>query len=228
MKALPLIVLLGTTSSLAQSTFQNLDFESAIVPDVPSDQFIYPISLTNAVPGWTGYYGTNQGQFGSYNGLFNSARAVGLIDGHTSYYSNLVSEGYFTAVLQTGNVSPSGYGSAGIGQTGLIPLDARSLLFNLQVGEGFASNMVFTINGAVIPFTQLQGFRYGADVSGFAGQIAEIRFTEEPALNFSDPYMTIFLDNIQFSSTAIPEPQLIALLVFGGPIFWINRRWRML
>jgi len=220
MKSPTVFLLLAASSALAQGNFQNLDFESAVVPNVPPDQFVYPISLTNILPGWTGYYNTNQGQFGSYNGVPMSRVNIGLVDGHTSYYSNFVIEGYFTAVLQTGNVNPPlTYGSAGIGQTSLIPGDARSLLFDARMLEGFTSNVLATVNGQVLPFTQVSAganfIRYGIDISAFAGQTAEIRFTAEPGFGLPDPYTGVLLDNIQFSSSAIPEPSVLTLSALG-------------
>src|SRR5712675_2272734 len=73
--------------AIAQGTFVNLDFEAAVVPTVPPGQPVYPISLTDALPGWTCYYITNQAAYGSYNGVSLGAVNIGLVDGHTSDYS---------------------------------------------------------------------------------------------------------------------------------------------
>src|SRR6266496_796201 len=41
--------------SLAQGTFQNLDFESATVPIVPAGQLGPDVSTAQGLPGWTAY-----------------------------------------------------------------------------------------------------------------------------------------------------------------------------
>ena len=201
----------------AQGTFQNLDFEAAVVPAVIPTQ---PISLTNTLPGWTGYVGTNKVTSGTYDYVSLGAVNIGLIDGKSSY-SNFVIEGNFTALLQAGNITPPPpYGSAGIGQTGLIPSTAHSLLFDVFRLEGFLSNFVVTIGGQTLPFSQMgtgQNFTtYGIDVSSYAGQTAELRFTAQPAPGLPDPYTGVMLDNIRFSAVSIPESGVLTLLVFGA------------
>src|SRR5262249_27966216 len=148
---------------------------------------------------------TNQAGWGSYNAISLGAVNIGLVDGHTSYYSNRVAEGYFTAVLQSGNVNPPlTYGAAAIAQTGFLPAGTRSLLFDLSGSGGYASSFFLAVNGSNVPFFSLETgpnfIKYGADISTFAGQTVEIRFTAQPSL--SNPWTTVFLDDIQFSPVA--------------------------
>ena len=83
--------------------------------------------------------------------------------------------------------------------------------------------MTFTVSlgGQAVNVVPLQVFSrytlYGADISTFAGQVAALSFTEPPAPAGQlggDP--NIFeLDNIQFSSSPIPEPSELALAAIG-------------
>ena len=51
---------LSCAPASAQGTFQNLDFEQANVPVVPSGQFGSDVLSTDGVPGWTTYMGGAQ------------------------------------------------------------------------------------------------------------------------------------------------------------------------
>jgi len=205
-----------------QGTFQNLDFESAIVPTLPPDQTAF-IPFTNAFPGWS--VGTNPAAVAGYNGISVGAALVSIIDGHTADYSNRVISGYFTAVIQSGNVSPPlTYGPASVAQTGLIPATAQSLLFAASGFAGYTSNFFVTLNGQNVPFTPLGAgpnlVTYGADISAFEGQTAELRFTSRPG---SNPFTTVFLDDIRFSDLAIPEPSVFALSALGAVLIGWRR-----
>ena len=61
---------------------------------------------------------------------------------------------------------------------------------------------------------------YGADISSFAGQITEIRFTAHtlgwPSVS---PYTGFFLDDIRFSDVSIPEPSASSLIALGSLVF---------
>ena len=67
-----------------------------------------------------------------------------------------------------------------------------------------------TFSGQVIPLTQVgSGPNYsilGGDISAFAGQNGELRFTAGSGV----------LDNIQFSPIAIPEPSTVSLVALAG------------
>src|SRR6266566_5233969 len=67
--------LASSVIGLAQGTFQNLDFESAVVPVLASDQPAF-VPFTNAFPGWIGYSGTNQFSVALYNGYSLGAALV--------------------------------------------------------------------------------------------------------------------------------------------------------
>ena len=207
-------------SACAQGTFQNLIFESAIVPSLPSGQPAF-IPFVDAFPGWNGI--TNPAAQAAYNGISVGAALLSIVDLHTSFYSNYVIQGNFTAVLQAGNVNPpETYGPAALFQVGEIPADANSLLFSAFAVAAGISNFFVRINGQNVAFSPLavgSNFtEYGIDIAQLAGQTAEIRFVAEPGVN---PFTTVFLDDIQFSDIIIPEPGVMALIALGGvALFW--------
>src|SRR5205085_2653446 len=104
---------------------------------------------------------------------------------------------------------------ASIWQSGQIPVGARSIQFYA------AGNIGLSFGGQQIPLSSLgSGNNYvvfGGDISAFAGQTGELRFVGNG-----------LLDNISFSSQAIPEPGGAALLavglVAGGASAWRRRR----
>jgi hypothetical protein len=126
-------LLLSVAGSLAQGTFQNLDFESAtIIPSSPS-----LVQFGPAFPGWTGYVGTHQ--LSSTDGVLYDtvnlgSSAISIIDqGWTNSFGGPI-DGTFTAVLQAGLLGGStNYGSTTLSQTGTIPANAQSLRFKADV-----------------------------------------------------------------------------------------------
>src|SRR5437773_5996064 len=58
--AVCLILIVSTGRSPGQGSFQNLDFEAANLPTVPSGQSGGLVSSSDAIPGWTAYYGSSQ------------------------------------------------------------------------------------------------------------------------------------------------------------------------
>jgi hypothetical protein len=90
--------------------------------------------------------------------------------------------------------------------------------------------MQVTFGGQTIPTVQIGiqpigSTRYlilGGDISSFAGQTGELRFTAPVTLlSFNIPY----LDNIQFSIEPIPEPGTLGLFALGALLLgW--RPWR--
>lgn len=59
---------------------------------------------------------------------------------------------------------------------------------------------------------------YGVDMSQFAGMQEDLRFTVGGPLSFCT------IDDMVFSTSAVPQPTTPGLLVVGGLVSWILRR----
>jgi len=200
-----LLVFASKYEVAGQGTFQNLDFESAKVPDVPISQggLVY---VTNGVPGWAIFPQITPGFMG-HNTLPLGGAAV-IIFG-PQWPTNQILEGKYTVGLFHSTAGQPT--SALITQTGQVPGNAKSVRF---YGGGFF-DMSFA--GQQIPVVNLgEGSNYtvfGGDISAFAGQIGELQFVGNG-----------FLDKIQFSDLAIPEPSVFALCMLGVIILGYRHR----
>jgi len=144
----------------------------------------------------------------SYDTVSTGGAAVILQDTNTPISSLVPLKGRYSIFLEGEEFSGV---SASIVQTGQIPLAAQSLTFWAGL-----SGLELSINGQPISYTQIgTGANYtiyGADVSQFSGQTVALGFLT-PANGYA------LLDNIQFSSTAVPEPSTFALAALGGLAF---------
>jgi hypothetical protein len=199
---LPGVLLIAETTMLGQGTFRNLDFESANIPVVPAGQLGRLVSPEDGLPGWTVYAPSLV-----HNGLPAGGSAVVIFGPEWS--SSAILQGRYSVGIFTG-VS----GIEAIGQSGRIPEKAKSVQF---FGKPGVVNVAMTFRGNPLSFFDLGGndhsHIYGADISGYAGQTGELRFTGVPPLPNSSN--SAFIDNIEFSPIPIPEPTTLTLL-FGG------------
>jgi hypothetical protein len=207
MKPMPIIYLIVVSLELAGNVsaqgFVNLDFETT------------KITLTNfgryvaTVPGWSwtplGNFVNGDTNTVAYNDIALDAPAVTL-QGTNSPYAPAI-HGRYSILLQGGDqfVLSNTNGSA-IWQTGQIPATAESLIYwggALQVSFNGRSLTPVAIS------TTANYTIWSMDISAYAGQTGELRFTK-PWLptGYSDGAL---LDNIQFSSSPIPEPSALAL-----------------
>jgi hypothetical protein len=205
---------LGTVRCFSQS-FVNLDFEDAqITPLADSPFFPFGITTTNALPGWAVFIGNSEQSQITYNdpALGSTSVSLWVTNSH-------VISGNFSVFLQ-GGLSAS---AATISQTGLVPISTLSLLFDAQPGIG---TLQVSLAGQNIPFFALSTGTnytlYGGNIpSGIAGESEQLMFSALPAGGGSG--WTI--DDIQFSSSAVPEPNQLALSALGALLLGF-RRWQ--
>lgn len=222
-----LLALALASAARAQGSFQNLGFEAA--HDLPTQNGFVPAS--NAMPGWTVLLGTNQFPDVFCSGVSAGSALVSLIGRNTSGWSNSVISGNYTAVLVAGvdlSYPHDSLFSAAISQTSLVPVSSQSLRFRLG-SYSSASDFLVTFNGQTVPFFPLATgpnyTTYGGDISAFAATTGELRFTERPISRF---FTVAYLDGIQFSPEAIPEPPAFRLISFLALGFCIQRFRRRL
>lgn len=202
----------------AQGTFVNLNFEATTVPmtQPPTDPGP-PVDVGAAFPGWSAFLGTNQLSKVWYNNYTIGTANISLITPITPPFPAI--EGNYSALLQAGVGGPAANipMEASLRQTSLIPLNAQSIQFK-AILDLSGVNPPFTVslggqNLALATLQQTPAYTlYGADVTAFAGQYRELRFTvttPDGRLN------NLYLDAIRFGP-AIPEPGTTALLAFGA------------
>ena len=220
--------------------FSDLDFNSTVL--VPPE--IGPSSLIEfapAFPGWNGYIGTNVAtqalSLGSYyldssgiglTGFGLSNGSPGNFDGIPVYFGAMLEAG-FTLSLPLMSVDTT------LSQTGLIPPGTQSLLFYADFFSELnatPNDFAVTLDGQTLSLIPLAtGFGttqygeytlYGADLSGWAGQTATLAFTDF-AQRPHDGNNYLFLADIQFSPSAVPEPAVFSLLPLSGLLLGVRR-----
>jgi hypothetical protein len=220
LRILSAIALASITMAKAQGTFQNLNFEEAnIVPIAGSPYYPYAITVANALPGWTVDYGSAQQTQILYNDPSLGDTAVTLYANGYPGSPVPVIDGNFSVLLQGGLLNGVTT-AASISQTGLIPSGTQSLLFDVgsptfppsppQVSIGNQELSLFPV-GSVGNYTI-----FGGNISEWAGQ------TEQ--LTFSSSFQNFLIDDISFSTQAVPEPSPLALTGVGGLLFALYRR----
>ena len=139
--------------------------------------------------------------------------------------SNPIIQGQYCVLLWGAfNYPTNDNGTAAIGQTGQIPVSAQSLVF-----WGYAGGLQATFNGQPLNFLGIGSTNnytiYAANISAYAGQTGQ--------LLLSDPYYTgtqggpAVIDNIQFSSSPVPEPSEFALAALGTLLLGFRRRHKV-
>jgi hypothetical protein len=227
-------VLASARLAQARGAFQDMNFESAQVifnsyPAYPN----FTIATTNALPSWAafasgigpgGIIRTQQLTY-VYYGLVPLGSptnlppvALGPASGGTTTRVSI--DGNFDVFLNTGFIS----------QTGQVPADAQALLFKVHSYE-LGGSVLASLDGQSLPLSLLLtvpdtsqriGYTlYGANISSFAGQTAD--------LVFSGAGGGALLDDIQFSTEPIPEPSCVVLAYLGsGIFFYVRKRKRRL
>jgi hypothetical protein len=211
------IVLLAVLSAQAQGTFENLNFEQAdpISAGVPGEPFF--VTAASALPYWNVYYdGVQQTQI-PFNAISYGTPSVSLL-GTAETVGISPIDGNYSVLLQ-----PYA-GAVSISQTGLIPANTPSLLFE---GLGEIGVLEVLVGTQIVPFTAVETeptyTLYGANISAWEGQNEQLTFS---ALGLTPTSWEI--DDISFSTTPEPEPNILALTAIGGLLFgarkWFARR----
>ncbi len=202
-----MLILVGNRHTFAQG-FVNLGFEAANLSGYSAGS----VPASDAIPGWTAYLGGVVLSNINYN-TFGNGNMVVIVG------VNPIQGNYFVHIQ--GNKSDNM--QASIGQTGTIPVTAQSLIF---WGGGIRQNDV-SFNGQTLSFTAL-GYGpnyviYGIDISAFAGQTGQLLFTS----SYWPTAVGDNIDNIQFSSSPIPEPSALALIFLGsGVLIYVRRTYK--
>lgn len=204
--------------------FINLDFEQAVLtpvnPGDPPDNYYF--SVASALPGWTAQIGNSPVSYIHLSPYALDETAVQLVAPGSGFPAI---QGNFSVDLYGANFfSGVGSATASISQTGLVPVDAKSIKF--LVNESFQSIESFptlTLNGTVIPLltesTSGGIVTLVGDVSSFAGTTEKLQFSATPTsvpghdATFENEFL---LDSISFSPTPAPEPSAWLLCLIGS------------
>lgn len=213
----------SSVNGLAQG-FMNLDFEAANLSGYGVASIEVPTN--KAIPNWTasywsGAYGHQPSSIVAYNCVSIGGAAISVFDANIAD-GPVPLQGKYSILFQ-GTYAPgfpigADVGSAAVlSQRGLVPNTARSLVF-----WGRLTGVDLVLNGNTMSYTAIGSANnyaiYAADVSGYAGQSVELSF-----MALVNGVGTI--DNIQFSSNAIPEPGTFALVALGVVgLGWRRRR----
>ncbi len=202
--------------------FQNLDFESANLPILPPGQIGTYVPISQAFPGWSAYLGALPTDRILYNDFTLGSAAV-TIQGPNSPLGPAI-EGNFGAYLQSGlDDRVSSLVGVSLAQTGLIPVDANSIFFKIETVFPLQQHFQVLLGGqqiSLIPWQEESDYvLFAGDISAFAGDAAELRFTV-PSLT---PH--VWLDDIVFSPVPVPEPSTWAMFGLGVVLVgWKLRR----
>lgn len=201
-----LVIRLTVPQIVDAQGFANLDFEQANLSSYGEGS----VPASDAIPGWTAYLGGVVMTNVYYDTGFAE---IGVnVQGATNGF--LPIQGNYSITLIGSRSNP-----ASIGQTGTIPMTAQSLIF---YGSFLYQSDTVSFNGqalSVVPLSYSYNI-FGVDISSLAGQTGQLLFTDT-ALPFATGDI---IDNIQFSSTPVPEPSPSWLLLIGSGIFFYVRR----
>ena len=199
---------MASWQAFPQGTFINMDFEHPILPLVPE---FNKVPTSAAIPGWSAFNTASGADRVYYNDRAIESASVSLYDVSSTMYQPLA--GTYSVLLLPSRSGPQ-WGGA-VGQTGQVPASANSVFFLTSLSGSldvsFGGQSLYEV-----PIRTYATYRVvAADISPFAGQLGELKFSA------SFPGGGGLLDNISFSTQVVPEPGTLALLSLGGIVFGI-------
>jgi hypothetical protein len=223
------ILLAGIVSVHAQGTFKNLNFEAATVSPAASGGYPNPVPVASALPEWTAYLGTSKQTQVQYNTGTLGLASISLLGPTWNTIDPGIIGGSYSVILQSGvdSATQSIIQNASIEQNGTVPMTAESLEFKAwnpygSLSVSFAGDTLQLVSLSSDQTSSGQQYTlYGANISQFAGQMGELQFTSI----FSQAFPYAEIDDITFSTTAVPEPSPVVLTGIGGGLFALYR-WR--
>jgi hypothetical protein len=221
------IVFLAMLSAHAQGPFQNLDFESANLSPIPSGQYGGDVPITSALPGWSASIGGVQVTQVLQNNSTIGTASIDILGPNLNSVEPGIIDGNYTVFLQAFNV---GQGNMSLWQNGTVPANARSLQFSAwSYLPPFAAFTVSfdgnTLSAVLLSSGQTAAGQpysvYGVNIAPYADETGQLEFTS--LANNNGPSW-IELDDILFSTTPVPEPNILALTTIGWLLFGA-RKW---
>ena len=226
--SLIVVVLLAILQNLYGQGFVDLNFEAATLVPVPGSGGSF-VEFAQAFPGWSESPGAKT-TYAVYDTVAIDSTAISIMDTNpypiASSFDGVVIQGEYSAILAAGLGSNNAPTDVTLSQTGMVPVGTESLQFKANVPFDGSGAFTVTLGDQTLSLTVLgtgtNYTLYGANVSQWAGQTADLAFTElAENPHREDQYLV--LDAIQFSPEPIPEPSVIGLFSISG----LYLCWRM-
>lgn len=221
-----LLVSALAATAFGQGAFQNLDFESPILPLVHVNRGFDFVMASNSIPGWTIFLGASQQDALLYNNYFVGTAVVGLLGPEWTSFPQRIA-GNYSVTLQGGSnpANVSELVSAAIAQSSLVPASALSVQIRVRefinIGQG---QFTVSLGEQNIPMLALSTAPdhtlFGGDISNFAGLTRELRIA---AIATPAYFSSFVIDSIVFSNQPVPEPNVLGLFACGCAVLG----WRL-
>ena len=138
------LVAAGLDLTATAQSFYNLDFEQATLIPVSGDPY-GRVDFGAALPGWTGYCGTQAQDLANYDSEFLDSAGISIFDSKdTDEPVAGVKHGRYCSCLYSGVVlgTMNDYVDTWIAQTGWIPTGASNILFNFSPSRNWGQAYV--------------------------------------------------------------------------------------
>jgi hypothetical protein len=214
------------STAYAQGTFQNLGFECT------------PIDLGSglggsdyySIPFWSATCGPFQ--TGVTSNLYVLDATTVSLQTSTTLFTPIA--GTTSLFLSSSSFSYPSSAVASVSQTGLVPLTAKSIQFKVadvlafQVSSNLPGQFFVTLGGENIALQAVASFssytELAGNISDWAGQTATLSIgVNVPSSQGGENYYQGLIDDVSFSTTAVPEPKAISLIMLGSGLLLRGR-----